>query len=613
MAGTLRASVDADFPTKPRPEEPVDEGPADRVLVRELALVWIVAAVTYALTLSSVPALTHDSLTYLQAIESGGDALWHPHHLLYNAIGAGWLRTFRAFGVTADALKVVALANAAFGATSAALCYALLRRRARLPRGLAVIGTLGASLSFGVWFYSVSVEVYLLPLALLLGATYVLMAPRLTGRHLLLVGVLHGLAVLSHQVHVLYAVVVIAVVLGRRHELGADAVRRGLVRWAAALTGLVAAGYALVLAIVVRPSTLGEAASWLTRYADDDTYWLPPGPATLPSAAFGAARAVVGGHFVFRLGAVRDGIHDAFPERSLTDETFLVRNLAPVAAVALVVVALVAGALLAGVLVRGYRDRRQQPEAVGRLARALVAWMVAYTGFFLVWEPSNLEFWIPQVTAAWLLAAASCAAPLEGGTTAIRARARRGTLLGVAAVMVGAANLVGSILPAVDAANDAYAARFTALGQLIGAGDAVVVDRPHLAVGYTRRHTAATPIPGEPYATRVGTVDAKDEFDADDVVDQVEAVLDGGHRVVVEGELIDDPVSDEAEEASDALSDAYGDRWQRIETVAGTDWLLIEPSIPALPAVPAAPAGSAVPGGGGAAASPAAPGPVPAP
>jgi hypothetical protein len=419
---------------------------------------------------------------------------------------------------------------------------------------------------------------------------------------MLLVGVLHGLAVLSHQVHVLYAVVVLAVVLGRRHEPGADTVRRGLVRWAAAVTSLVAAGYALVIAIVVRPSTLGEATGWLTRYADDDTYWLPPGPATLPSAAFGAARAVVGGHFVFRLRAVRDGIHEAFPERSLTDETFLVRNLAPVAAVALVAVALVAGALLAGVLVRGYRDRQRQPEAVGRLTRALVAWMIAYTAFFLVWEPSNLEFWIPQVTAAWLLAAAACAGPLEGGTTAIRARARRSILLGVAAVMVGAANLVGSILPAIDAANDAYAARFTELGQLIGAGDAVVVNRPHLAVGYTRRHTAATPIPGVPYSPLVGTVDAKDEFDPDDVVDQVEAVLDAGRRVVVESELVDDPVSDEAEETSEALTDAYGDRWQRIETVADTDWLLIEPTIPAPPAVPA-----------GTPAAPAGPGPVPAP
>ena len=80
---------------------------------------WVVAFVVYTLTLSSVPALTHDSLTYLQAITDGGLGLWHPHHLVYNAIGAGWLRLVRSVGVVSDGLKVVAWVNSALGATCA--------------------------------------------------------------------------------------------------------------------------------------------------------------------------------------------------------------------------------------------------------------------------------------------------------------------------------------------------------------------------------------------------------------------------------------------------------------------------------------------------------------
>jgi len=145
---------------------PTEGGLTLRLLLRESLPIWVVAFVVYTLTLSSVPALTHDSLTYLNAMHDGGIGLWHPHHLVYNAIGAEWLRFVRSLGVVSDGLKIVAWVNSALGATSAVLCYLLLRDRAQAGRLLALAGTLGAAGSFGFWFYSVSVEVYLLPLTL---------------------------------------------------------------------------------------------------------------------------------------------------------------------------------------------------------------------------------------------------------------------------------------------------------------------------------------------------------------------------------------------------------------------------------------------------------------
>ena len=150
-------------------------------------------------------------------------------------------------------------------------------------------------------------------------------------------------------------------------------------------------------------------------------------------------------------------------------------------------------------------------------------------------------------------------------------------------MLVAVTNFAGSILPAVDSANDIYAYRFRALGRVVGAGDAVVVDRPYLSTGYNTRNTGAGAIPAEPYSETVGPIDPADSFSPEAVVLQVQTVLDGGHRVAVEPELVDNPASDEAEQAGDLLEQVYGDRWYRVEPAPGVEWLVIDPPAPGGP------------------------------
>jgi hypothetical protein len=497
-----------------------------------------------------------------------------------------------------DGLKVVAWVNSALGAACAMFCYALLRDRARAGRTLALAGTLGAAVSFGLWFYSVSVEVYVLPLATLLAATYVLLAPRLTTRHMLVVGLLNGLAVLGHQVHVMFTVVVVVVLAGQAGRVGRATVLRWFALWAATASAVVVAAYGLVLWFVVKPQSMAEANSWFTRYAGGDEFWVTPGPSTVPRAAFGVSRAIVGGHFLFRFDWLRDRLASAIPGKSLSDEAFLVRGLWPGLAALLIVMGVAGGVLLVAVLAHGVRRRREVPPAARRLLVALGAWLVTYTLFFLVWEPTNVEFWIPQVTCLWLAAAALCArapAPAAAAAAAAErasAQARpdrwAGVLVG-AAVLVGVTNLAGSILPAVDTANDVYAYRFRALGTVVGTGDAVVVDRPYLTIGYNRRHTGAGPIPGEPWSATVGPIDPADSFSSEVVLSQVQTVLDSGHRVAVAPTLVDDPASEEGEETGDLLRDVYGDRWRRVKAAPDVEWIVIDPVNPFLTPPPVLP------------------------
>jgi hypothetical protein len=565
-AATVDRSGDWSHPHRDHPARPVPG------LGRELGAVGAIAFTLYALTLSRVPALTQDSMSYLLAIRSGGYALWHPHHLAYNALARAWLDALGAVGLDGDPLVRVELLNAVLGASAAALVWAILRLRAGLPRGIAAAATTGAAVSYGVWFYSVSVEVYLLPLVLLLACLLVLTAPEVSVRTMAVVGVVNGLAVVAHQVNVLFAVVVVAVA-----ARGVDrrALARRLAAYAASASVLVLAAYAAVIALVVRPKGPGDAADWFTRYTQARGYWQLDVDAPA-KAAFGWSRALVGGQFVFRLRPVRERLLESFADRSVDDETFLVRHLPAAAAAVLVAAAVVAAALLAFGLARGMLRRRSLPREARRLVRPLVAWLVTYALFFVIWEPDNPEFWIPQVTVLWLLAAV-LAAPRPGESPA--RPHRRALALGVAACTVGLVNLVGTVLPATRSGNDVYAVRYRVLGREVDAGDLVVVDRPHLGFGYTRRYTQARPVDDTGYSYFVPVEDGMPS-PPEELADQAAGALGRGHRVAIDAELVERPSGFWAAHTGQVLADRFGDRWRVVQVAGGelSGWYLLEPS-----------------------------------
>jgi hypothetical protein len=553
------------------PASPGREPAPSPRLQREAILVGLAAFCAYALTLSAVPALTHDSLTYLEAIERGGSGLFHPHHLAYNALARGWLDLAGAVGVTTDPLRVVAILDAVLGAVAAGLVWLVLRLRAALPRSLAAAGTAGAALSFGMWFYSVSVEVYLLPLALLLATFVVLSAPTLSVRRMAVVGALNGLAVLGHQVNVLFALVVLAAAV--HHVDRATALRR-MAAYAGAATAIVAAAYAGVLAFVVRPGSIGEARGWFTSYAGSGTYW-ELGPTAPVKAAVGFTRSVVGGHFSFRLDWVRERMLSAFPDRSLDDEAFLVRQVPSAAAWTLTILAGLAMASLAVALVRGVRRRDRLPETARRVARLLGAWFAVYGAFFLFWEPVNLEFWIPQATVMWMVVA-TLWAPAEPERAAGRASLPRGAVwLGLTAGAVAAVSLIGTILPATDSQNDVYALRYSELADLVDEGDLVIVENPHLGVPYTNRHTDADALSIPRYASSI-EVEEVDEPSPTELVGTMDETLADGATVVVDALLLTRPDNDRSRALGVEIEAHYGDRLRPVEVPGAAGWLLID-------------------------------------
>ena len=295
-------------------------------LLGELIVPLAAFLALYVLTISGNLSIAHDSIHYINRIDAGPttdlafrtdgvlrrDLFYHPHHLLYNGLASAWVALCRTAGVASDSSYLVSLLNAVFGSLTLCVFYLLLRTRLGLGRATALAGTALPALSFGFWFYSVCVEVYIIPVFLLTLSLYLLTSSQVSARRFGLVGFTHGLAVLFHQVHLLFLPVVVVVALTRRTRHGSSAWRSLLV-YASVLVLTVGIPYAWVMLRVLRITSAEAIWKWLTIYAYDPSYWNRLSPSTLAKAGIGFGRSIVGLHFVFGLTAASSLIRDALP------------------------------------------------------------------------------------------------------------------------------------------------------------------------------------------------------------------------------------------------------------------------------------------------------------
>jgi hypothetical protein len=140
-----------------------------------------------------------DALDYAWSAKSG-EALYHPHHLLYNAFAHLLHRALP----RADVLTLLAATNAVVSAIGAFLlhriCTALGARQT-----VADLVALGYGLAAGIWYMATSVECYPIALAAQLGAlALVVTAKRPSAARAIGAGALAALGVLFHQTGVFF-------------------------------------------------------------------------------------------------------------------------------------------------------------------------------------------------------------------------------------------------------------------------------------------------------------------------------------------------------------------------------------------------------------------------
>jgi hypothetical protein len=214
----------------------------------------------YVFTISGNLSIAHDTIYYVSRIDAGPttdlafrtdgilrrDFSYHPHHLLYDGVAPVWVQLTRTASVASDSAYLVSLLNAVFGSLTLCVFHLILRSRLGLGRATSLAGTALPAFSFGFWFYSVCVEVYIIPTFFLSLSLYLLTSSQVSVKRFGLVGFTHGLAVLFYQVHLLFLPVVLVVALTRKPRSSSPS-WRSLLAYAAMLVITVGIPYARVM------------------------------------------------------------------------------------------------------------------------------------------------------------------------------------------------------------------------------------------------------------------------------------------------------------------------------------------------------------------------------
>ncbi len=552
-------------------------GTISRVVWVEAIGVVLVLLGLYGGTISANLSIAHDSIHYINTIDDGRN-LYHPHHLLYAPVARLWVLACRELGFqSVDSAALVSMLNVVFGALTCGVVFVFCRARLNLERFRAVVGTGLAACSFGMWYYSVCVEVYVIPAFWLLVTLLIMTRARLGMGSCVAMGVTCGLAALFHQTHVLF---------GLPGVVGLATVSEKPARWRLlAIGAFIATGmivtcvpYAIVLRTFVVAESWPQAWRWLTEYAQG-SQWGTLETATIPKAVIGFGRSLVGGHFLFASPFLASVVDRFLGEHHLMDERFLIRHM-PVwqawgflatglTACVLTILAVERGLLgcfcwpqdAAGRADASVRSPTCLPATSSRESMAptcatqphggisprrflaiLVSWFVVYALFFAWWEPENLEFWIAPSLAFWM------------SVLTILRRTRHGWhMLGGAMVLLLATNLFGSILHLRSRDNDYYYHRTQPLVEAARAGDAIIVARRWIWGDYLQRYA--------PAEVCCMTDNARAGNGSGRVVRAIESALAGGHRVFVTADA-EEPILKIRCEAGDPFSDSTQPWWQ---------------------------------------------------
>jgi len=433
-------------------------------------VVFALFAVLYMALPSNTIGVLHDSAGLLLSLD-GSDILLHPNHLLFQPVLGALTGPFAIDGDPASRIDAYRVIAAAAGAGALALGYLILTARFAAPPTIAGLAAACSGLSFGPWFYSISVEIYVFPLLLSTAAAFVLLTPKPTAGRVLLAAALHSGAVLMHQSAILLAPMALLILLVR-HPGPRRARLTRLALYGTTGAVLVGGAYGLAMAAGAGVASAADARRWMLGYASSGEFWQSDIRIAALAPAVGWARAVIGGHFALGLAPVAEVVDRLTTHSDITDDRYMVRRLAPALLWTLAATTLAWAALAAVVAGRALAaGLRHRP---GDLL-VLVAWLAPFAVFFSIYDSHNRDFWITQTFVAWLAVGL--------GAAAVPARRAAAAALAALALGLAAINGVGSVLPAHAAGNDYYREKATRLTADLGPHDTLV-----LADGWPWRH-----------------------------------------------------------------------------------------------------------------------------
>lgn len=317
-----------------------------------------------------------DAVDYLLSIDSGSPGgLFHPHHLVYNAIGYFSLRILGISGISITTPHLMQIMNSIATAATLAIFYVIILKLSKKII-TAVIFTLILGFSNVIWEYTVEVEVYVLGLvflaaSLLMMTKYFIEDTKPNPPAMIGLGLLGSLACLMHQMNILFAIVIFAFIILLGRDLKS---RLKMATWYSAPMILVVGGtyIAVGFALGLLPN-ISTFANWMTNYFHYGE-WGYFALNKFPVAIYGIQKVFYKASF-FRDWLITGEIDS---KTALFVAFFLIG--------AIILISLAIITLLKLRAIYHYQSK---------LVIVLAIWILVYAIFIFWWDPMTHELWMP--------------------------------------------------------------------------------------------------------------------------------------------------------------------------------------------------------------------------
>jgi hypothetical protein len=325
-----------------------------------------------------------DASEYILRIDAGtANSLFHPHHLIYNAIGFGTLQMLKLLGLSINTAHLMQILNSIATAATLSIFYIVLLRFSTRTI-IAAVFTLMFGFTNAVWEYTVEVEVYVVGLlfltaSLMLITKYLNKDTRPGSWEMIWLGVLGSLACLIHQMNILFVAVIVTFIFLTGHDFKSRA--KMFAFYAMPMIVVVGGAYAAVgFALGLLPN-IASFLNWMTMYfhVGDWGYFALN---KFPIVAYALQKVF------FKASFLRDWLITGHIEQSQI--VFLI--LFTIGAVLLI--------SLVVIFILKFRTILQSNR---KLIPILIVWIFVYAIFIFWWDPLTHELWIPILSPLWLV------------------------------------------------------------------------------------------------------------------------------------------------------------------------------------------------------------------
>lgn len=436
----------------------------------------------YTLTLTSNFSAAGDGIFYLNEFETGTN-LFQSNHLLYHISTFGIFSLLKAVWPGIASHFLVEIISTAWSAGSLTLFFLFLRYRFSISPFASLLATLVPAFSYGLWFYSTNVEVYMPPLFFIMLALYRITGEKNFNRSLNAAILCHVLSILFHTGSVLFTPVLLWYIWNNRKEYG---LIKPVLRYAIAGGGSVILVFFITGWGILGLHDKERLLTWLSGHGGSEGYFFPLSLTTAFNAFVGFGRCFIGGHFLFNLPAVNEKISKDFFYHTLEDELFLARDISNGQVTVLMIFTILVIGIVLFMLSGIFRRLKTVTAGKKNLLFPLLLTLVLFSAFFFFFLPQNVELWITQMVIAWLL--------VTGLWLSLPSFADRLKKAGVSllALLLLVVNFAGSIRWLRNPQYDLFYVKSKEIATNLNPDDLIILEDTWLIRGYLKKYSRAT-------------------------------------------------------------------------------------------------------------------------